>query len=69
MSFWDDSFWDDLERASEEVDTWPDWKLDSASLYYRDKRRRKGEIFPKPTKEQIRITQLEAEVKALKDTK
>ena len=37
-----------LERACEQVDTWPDWKLDTLSLSQRNKRRAAGEKLPKP---------------------
>lgn len=50
---------DSLKKASELVDTWPDWKLDTVSLNQRNKRRAAGEQLPKPTKDEQRITELE----------
>lgn len=60
------AYFNAIKRAAAEVDTWPDWKLDSAGLRSRSRRRAAGEDLPKPTKEMRRIAELEAEVLALR---
>lgn len=49
-----------------DVDTWPDWMLDTRSMMYRNRRRAKGESLPKPTKDEILIAALRMQVALLR---
>jgi len=42
------TFDENLKRASDAVDRWPDWMLDTWALNERNSRRSKGEVLPKP---------------------